>query len=279
MRTALCLFGVVGNTKTKSCAAKSHGEILDVSGPSYQKNIIEPNKVDVFIHTWDTHLEKKIRSIFKPVKSIFEEQIVFDIPDHVQAKGGRPTPEHRKQVHWSMFYSIKSSVGLKAQYEKENDFTYDCVMIGRFDTSWETVVDFSKFDMSKFYVDRCCQMWYNGTDIFNGGKGPIYKIRDQIDWTQVVHTHKKDGTDRGQGLMGLWFFSNSKNIDDFSLIYDHLFDYTTPGVVPRSEKCLSSHTMVEYHVESLGIYDDLEWVFHFYDDHPQVRRKYFGAIE
>ena len=276
MKVALCLFGVVGSTGEKAGTSGSDPRILDISFQKYADNIIGPNNADVFIHTWDTKFEDKIRQQFSPVDANFQKQVIFDIPAYVKGAGAKD-PEKRKQNHYSMWYSIKQSVHLKRCWEETHGFKYDCVMIGRFDTSWETKIDFSSFDMSRFYTGRWCQLFYKGQDIYNAGRGPFFQIESQINMSHVQHRHKFDGDVLNQGLSCLWFFGNSKDMDEFSLLYDHLDVYAKPGQCPTMESTISSHRLSEYHLKQIGVYDNLDRVFHRYCDFPMVRTKYFGS--
>jgi hypothetical protein len=278
MRTALCLYGLIGNTGSKSGYSKSDTRVLEIASKNYLKNLIVPNNADVFLHTWDTQLENEVRSAFSPCDAIFEEQIVFDIPSHVQANGASNS-EKRKQNHYSMWYSVKKTVELKRKWEEKNNFKYDCVMIGRFDVSWETMVDFSSFDMKKNYTGRWCRLIYKGKDIYNAGRGIFFEIKDRIDMSQVQHTHKFEGDVPNQGLSCIWFFGNSEDMDNFSLLYDHLDTYTLRGQCPTMELTISSHRLSQYHLKQIGIYKNLERVFHKYCDYPLVRTKYFGSKE
>ena len=276
MRVAVCLFGLVGNVTAKSGVGNSDEKMLDVAIKKYNKNIISLNDVDVFLHTWDTSMEKEVRDAFHPMDAVFQEQKVFDIPSYVQAKGAL-NPEKRKQNHYSMWYSIKQSVALKRQWEEKNKFQYDCVMIGRFDTAWEIPVDFSSFDMNKVYTGRWWKLLQDGVDIFDAGRGPYFQIEDQLDMSQVKHVHKFDGDVLNQGLSCLWFFGNSKDMEEFSLLYDHLDTYAKPGQCPTMENTISSHRLSEYHLKQLGLYDNLIRVFHSSTDFTMIRMKYFGS--
>lgn len=276
MKVAICLHGLVGNASTKSGYENSDKRVLDIASKNYLENIINPNNADVFLHTWDTDLENEVIEAFKPKDFIFEKQKIFNIPKHVRAQGF-PNPERRKQNHYSRWYSFKKSVMLKRNWEQKQGFKYDCVLVGRFDTSWEKTVDFSSFDMGKVYTGRHCMLIYKGQDIYRAGTGPYYQMSDQIDMSQVRHTHKFDGDVPNQGLSDIWFFGNSDDMDKFSFLYDHLDIYTIPGQCPTMETSISSHRLAEYHMKKIGIYNNLERIFHRYTDFPLVRTKYFGA--
>ena len=78
------------------------------------------------------------------------------------------------------------------------------------------------------------------------------------------------------GLLGMWFFSNSENINKFATVYDCLDEYSLPGnCPPDSSGTLSAHQQCLYHLEKIGLKDKLKFDKNWHDDCPSVRRKYF----
>ena len=66
------------------------------------------------------------RSFYKPKNHIVEQQRVDIAPQGLS---------HEEFVHYSMFYSIWKANELKKEYEKKNNFKYDCVIKSRFDVA------------------------------------------------------------------------------------------------------------------------------------------------
>ena len=63
MRVALCFYGTLGGIKGK--AGDKEGSplsVLEKAFPHYKERILDKNKVDVFIHSWDKDIEKNIIS-------------------------------------------------------------------------------------------------------------------------------------------------------------------------------------------------------------------------
>src|SRR3989344_5315194 len=114
-KVAICLFGLVGGIKGKTRESSlSSQEVLELGFRHYDEHFFKKNKnIDVFVHTWSTELEQPILTLYKPRKSIFEKQKQFEMSDQMEGT------EQRKFVHYSMTYSIKKVVELKAAYEKE----------------------------------------------------------------------------------------------------------------------------------------------------------------
>lgn len=173
MKVALCLQGLsVGNNDKGDPV-----EFLN-AGKSIKSYIID-NDVDVFIHTWNTDNDSisKIKNLYKPKKSIFEKQIMFDDTN---------TKYHSIKSRW---YSQMKSIELKKQYEKENNFTYDFVMVSRFDCMFYVNIDFYSLDYTKFYVSN---------------------------WMKP-HSYI--------GFLDYWFIANSSNMNLFGDLYNKLDEY------------------------------------------------------
>ena len=86
----------------------------------------------------------------------------FDMGEEIM-KGNNPNkvisgynpPKNLKQQNYSQWYSRMKSVDLKKEYEKENNFKYDYVMICRFDVMFFTDIIFENFDNRYFYFTSC----------------------------------------------------------------------------------------------------------------------------
>lgn len=147
MRTALCLFGLIGNAEGKSGNIKEGQlDVLKYSHKHWKKYILKKNNVDIFIHSWNTDIQNEVNRLFAPVNSVYEEPINFDIPDYVLGE------EKRKQNHYSRWYSTAKSLELKHNHEKKHRFQYDCVMSARFDIGWRKPIIFKNHDMNNFYA-------------------------------------------------------------------------------------------------------------------------------
>ncbi len=193
MRSAICLYGIVGGTDGKGGAGSNVP--FEECYKMYKKHIIDINDADVFIHSWSVDVEDELTALYKPKNHRFQEQIKF-VYDSKLSK-------HRDHGFRSLskWYSLKQAIELKKEYENENDFEYDCVMLTRFDTLFFTDLDFSKCDLQHLYVPH-----------FNTPDG----------WGEDT-TVKPDKTNRSEhihGLSDMWYFSNSKIINEFSEIYD-----------------------------------------------------------
>lgn len=169
MHVALCLVGKVGGTAGKDMK----GAPVDfvACAKTHMKHIIGMNNCDVFIHSWSTEFEPQLREIYKPKKAIFEPQIQKFYPEiHDSGTKFRLT---------SARYSWKKCVDLKSQYEKENNFTYDWVMLCRFDILFFVPLNFNELDSKKFYLPVCNHTWHYTRDKILHPPGRINLSREK----------------------------------------------------------------------------------------------------
>lgn len=141
LKTALCISG--------------HLRTFENNFESVKINIIDKMDCDVFIHTWDImgmayrpcdsgvysietqNLAHKIQKLYNPKKLVIEPTKNFNV-----------TPlMHSRLIDYrdisgilSMFYKIEACNALKKEYEKEKDFTYDCVIRFRGDLFMDTPI-------------------------------------------------------------------------------------------------------------------------------------------
>ncbi len=266
MRTAICFNGLVGSTHGKSHDLQGDfKKCFEISSPLYREHIIDKNDTDVFVHSWSTVLENEIINTYNPKKHLIEPQIIFDIPGYV---GG---DENRTQSHYSRWYSAKKVIDLKNEYEKENNFKYDCVMLARFDLAWQSDLIFDEYDHKYFWTG----MWPK--KILDG------RTLHDLEYWQLRDTHSTFGTvwhgypHTDDGLLGTWFFSNSENMNNFSRLFDNLNEYTKLGNCPNdSASQVSNHRLSLYHLEQINLIDNLKFCEkNWHDDFGTVRRRYY----
>ena len=268
MKVAVCFSGLVGSTKGKSHKRIGNAKkCFEISSKLYKKHILDKNDVDVFVHSWSTDLSKEIVDMYEPKKHIIENQIVFDTPKYPILNN---TTEPRKQTHYSLQYSRMIATQLKADYEKEQGFKYDCVMLARFDLAWQSDLIFSDYDQDYIWAAMWPKKFLNGR-----------MLKDVEYWKLVDSGVEMENRWYGypydqNGLLGTWFFSNSELIDKFTTLYK-LDEYSLPGRCPLdSNGCMSAHQQSLYHLSELGALHKLRFTEkNWHDDCPTVRRKYF----
>jgi hypothetical protein len=276
-RVALCISGKIGNTKGKSGYHDSEYKVLKKGYDHYKKRLIDVNNVDVFIHCWDSELEKETLELYEPKSCKFEEQIYFDIPSYVKSGDSN---SQRANNHYSRWYSNKEVNQLRSEYEKQNGFKYDYVMTTRFDLAWETDVNFSSLDSESVYAGKWSVVVDpTGNDFFKGGRGPLYDmIKNNHPHLSNLTLNTKGYPKNEEGFLDLWFITNSENSDSLFSLYDHLDEYTKPGNCQLdSAGTISNHRLVKHHMHEKGLLEKIKFKYHMFDDFPEVRRKYFGC--
>jgi hypothetical protein len=181
MRVALCLHGVVGHLYTnKQQLTWSEDVDYRIGLEHYRRHLFAVNdRVDVFIHSWSTEYAERITRDYRPQLQIFQTQIDF--------KQDSPARNFLK----SRWYSTQAVVELKRKYEQDQGFTYDWVMLSRFDLALLRDLDFAKYDGKLFFAAR----------------------------------HGPSGSQTNGGLCDLFFFGNSPDMDRFATLYNVWEEY------------------------------------------------------
>lgn len=196
MKIALCLSGLM--------------RTFDSTFSALQENLLSSgHQIDIFIHTWD-RLDRNIhslnidqvRSIYQPKKLIVEQYKTLPVNAIMEEKN----IQHKRDVAsiLAMYYKIKLCNDLKSQYEKENDFTYDCVIRFRPDIRLDEKLDLKKFDLTKINIPSF---------------GDYFGINDQI------------------------AISNSSNMNIYCSVFDHLDEYIKELMMTDPELFLEKHML------------------------------------
>ena len=181
MRIALCLHGVVGNLYTnKQDLSWSEDVDYRIGLEHYRRHLFAVNDcIDVFIHSSSTDYAESITRDYQPRRQLFQTQIDFKQDT---------LPLNYLKSRW---YSTQAVVELKKKYEQDHGFTYDWVMLSRFDLALLRDLDFAKYDGNVFYAAR----------------------------------HGPSGTQINDGWCDLFFYANSPNIDRFASLYNVWEEY------------------------------------------------------
>jgi hypothetical protein len=202
MRSALCLFGIVGGTNGKN----GKGNTIDFVKccENYHKHIIEVNHCDIFIHSWSIDYAEKLNAIYAPKKFLYEPQRMFNIVNKEELTVSVKRDTFLTSSRW---YSTQQSINLKKQYEEDNGFQYDWVMISRFDLMFFVDFDFSKLDKGNIYISH-----FNN---LAGSKNNHSTLPDKNNNTLT--------TDR---YLDLWLVAGSQFMDQFGQLYDNFDKYS-----------------------------------------------------
>lgn len=276
MKVALCLNGLASHPGKKIVGGQMWNGKTGRRTPvdwiksleHYQEHILSKNDVDVFIHSPSLHVQADLIKAYKPKKFVFEEDPVFSKPGDKRKDPGYPDGVTTKtQITIARWYSVKKCVELKQQYEQENNFQYDMVMIGRFDVAWMVDVDFSQFDPNYFYVSNWCVMRMpNGFGIRH--ENWFFQGWDKKKDHNLKHTHIGWPHDPNYpALADYWFFGGSKLIDKFAILHDHIGRFLKTAIP-------SNHEFALKHLKELGLLDKIKFAFHIHDDCFLVRHAY-----
>lgn len=189
-----------------------------------KKNWSKYHEVDFYYHSWwgnknvpfrndapsDIYSENifnYIDNVLNPIDKIIEKPIFFK-------------NRYKDSTHWpcyhpvfnlnpdqniqSMFYSMKKCNELKKAYEVENNFTYDAVVKCRFDYVFTKEYDLKEFDLNFLHTKNDC-------------RHTEYALNDHI------------------------AISNSKNMDIYCSLFDHLQEYYIMGIEFNPEVILGYH--------------------------------------
>ena len=229
MKVAYTLNGLVGgfSDKNQSESDKSKDSIivLEYVSDLLHNNIIEPNDVDLFIFSWHLDFKNNFDKFLSPKKIKLETQKIFDIPSHLQSNILNPMPPwliSRVSAHYSRWYGFKEVMKLVNDYETENNFQYDLVVNSRFDVCWNRPFLFNTLDNDKFHI-------------------PMHPDIPKYGWP-----------DTSPEIIDHVFASNSKNMKNYSSMFDNLDQYTLPGQCPQWN-LISSHFLMIWHLNKLNL--------------------------
>ena len=145
-KVAICLKGAVGKKGSphdrflhKNDVYKQ-GEYIDyvaVKNAIFQ-HIVNANpgyEFDFFLHGWNLDLESELVDLYKPKKSLFEDNNIYN----EEISSMIPDPSDFGGVSGGL--SLKKSLQLREDYELENDMKYDIVIVYRYDVLlWKNMI-------------------------------------------------------------------------------------------------------------------------------------------
>ena len=111
---------------------------------------------------------------------------------------------------------------MKKQFENENNFKYDWVMLYRFDHIFLVNLNFSEFDNQYIYFRHT-----------NGLRAPQQYSHGYPGREECRCYHKKGGY--GVRLQDVFTFSSSENMDKFASVYEHHEASEEPFMDPHDE--------------------------------------------
>jgi len=261
MKVALCFYGLVGSRVDKD----GIGEQLDPM-MAYQlnkTNIIDVNNADVFIHSWSIEAKERLEKLYQPKASIIEAQRDFpesnslvknidfkqklrELPmSLLQNQKYKAIIQNREKEAlraYSRWYSSQQTIRLKEQYEEQQGFKYDAVIVLRLDVGFYSTLNMYEYDLTKFYASH----WNDYPTAQN-------------DFQMNLVNHNK-----AKGFLDFWFFSSSQNMDRFGELFDVIKNYH-----------INPHRSSYQHSQKCKF--DIDYTLYRWQDHEMFRRKEFVA--
>lgn len=260
MRYAVCLYGLLGGTVAKDGV----GNVIHPShaGVSVVNLVVDPNRADVFAHTWTVGFDQEIRDVYEPIALQSEDR--RDVPNEELFRGlpflslrlkleslgawklGRisqrwgPSGFEDLTRAASRWESTRRSLRLVFQHEREMGFRYDAVFLTRYDVAFYSPFDFSPLDSNWAYLSN----WNHAP---KEGQPIVY-----------------ENLNVGRSCLDLWAYLPRYGLEKF---YNFLGDFRRFDTDP--------HVALYQYIRAAGYpidYTKYRWV-----DFELVRRKEMGA--
>lgn len=223
MKVALCLSGIVGKVKNIGGGGSVGDDINPAIGHHFwKKALLEHYDVDTFIHCWSPERQQELDALYQPKKTIYQKQIIwkpksgdwlkeYNYPlstkdDLLNDRRYKGVWEHYGDDVWdeyrfhaersrSRWYGRKRVVQIKKEYEEENNFKYDFVIVSRFDLWIDKIFPLKELEKGYFYASQRTN-------------GAILR------------------PDHEYALQDMFFLGDSELIDKFYTLYDYISDYS-----------------------------------------------------
>lgn len=222
-KVAICYYGLSSNIDNINGSNAYNLPVNYLSTYKQHKDILwKINNADIFIHTWGNKNKNDINEKYEPKYSIFEKQIDFTKEANSICIDNNVFGYFQSHHILSRWYSTKRVIKLKSKFEKKHNFIYDCVMVTRFDCSYNGNWDLSNLDMNYFYI--------------TGG------------WTGDYFKEFPD----------LWFFSNSQNMDIYGGLYDNFKNVFLENKYDNLPNQWGGHLIVRRHIARSGLINKIK---------------------
>lgn len=213
-------------------------EVKDYTITHWKKNVIENNNADVFVHSWSLDYKDTILQNYNPKKYIFEKQKRFkkQINDTFLNAPSMYRLSNEEVIR-SKYYSMCKSIDLLNEYEKENNFKYDVILIARMDLVWFNKINLSEIDSNYFYTS-------NWNYAFDKNKGRNLMCN-------------------GKALpLDHFFIANSNDIKIFGKLYDEIDNFI---------KYANPHKIILEFICKNKLWDKHKNIYHTFYDHLLLR--------
>ena len=142
-KLAIIFHGITGGMAGRNGAGNPID--LDTCAKTIHHNIISHYDTDIFVHSWSIDDKDAINFLYSPKESLYEKQEMFDFKFDAHVVDEKTTAAFRRL---SRYTSLTRAMLLKQDYERENNFKYDWILVLRFD-----LIVFNKLDLNKLKND------------------------------------------------------------------------------------------------------------------------------
>lgn len=123
---------------------------LSIAHSYYKTNLLDFYDVDVFCHSWNSDLNDKILSLYRPKDYLFENA-KFTEEDNLRYTNTPDPSKWPPRFTLSAFYSINESKKLFQKFGVE----YDFVIKTRYDYALNVKIPFEELSNKKLYMPNC----------------------------------------------------------------------------------------------------------------------------
>ena len=216
-RVALCLTGLTGGVGKQGTQTMLDPQF---AYNHYKKHILDVNDdVDIYLHSWSVENKDVMNGLYKPRDSVFEPQENF-------GRSGRYLHTEIFGVE-SRVNSMLRCLRLVRNAEHEHQFTYDYVMISRFDVAFLSDLCFADLPADRMVLSH---------------------------WNERGRTNNIT-----RGIYDLWFAGNSDILHNYFAQCN--LDYTlsprsTHSGASSSPSCTSGLTTISMSVKTTSSCED-----------------------
>jgi len=214
MKIAICISGLIGHT-----AKGGKGIPIDFykTKKYFDQNLLTQNaEIHYFLQCWNEEFKEELIELYKPKKFKFQKSLEK-----------KPNLSFKEYGIISNQFSKHEVIKLKIDFENENKFKYDLVILTRFDVLILKPINIKKLNLKKFYV-----------------LGPKYHHNHSCN---CMFCDEKNPL---HGLNDFLFISSSKKMDEFAKLYNYLNEY----------QLTNNHTLTKQHLIRLNYYKDTDYI-------------------
>jgi hypothetical protein len=191
-KIAICLRGSIAKTHKNFLTQGSlyePGEYVNYTAcyNSIKKHIVEANpnyEFDFFIHCWNKDLEENLKNLYNPKKFLFEDNSIYNNEISIKVK----ILTDFSGISHSL--SIKKVILLLEEYQSENNFEYDFIILYRPDIIIIKNIFMIDYNFNKIYSNGNASGDPKGDFHFLMNYNNLKKFKHMYDSIENGNPHK-----------------------------------------------------------------------------------------